>query len=86
MDMSSVSVCDDGSVSGVREALQELLKKKPYLSAAPSRSTGSSGNFPRPGSDASSYAARLSLARNSGNNTLAAAIISEAADKGVFLR
>ena len=55
--------------------------------AAASSGTGSAGNFPRTGGDNSiDYAVRLAEARKSGNNTLAAAIISEAAAKGIYLR
>lgn len=86
MDKSSVSVGDDGTVCGVRESLQDLLRSKPYLAGGFSPSTGRSGNFPRAGADASVYAAQLADARNAGNNTLAAAIISEAAGKGIYLR
>ncbi len=84
MDKSSVAVADDGSVSGVRESLAELLRNKPYLAAA--GSTGRAGNFPRADSDAAGFGSRLAAARADGNNTLAAAIISEAAAKGVYLR
>jgi len=41
MDRSEVSVVEDGSVQGVREALEALLKAKPYLkgqAAAPGKS------------------------------------------------
>ena len=85
MDKSGVSVADDGSVLGVRESLDELLRNKPYLAANASLSTGRAGNFPR-GTEPSDFASRLALARRDGNNTLAAAIISEAAAKGIFLR
>ena len=86
MDRSSVRVEDDGSVTGVRESLQELLRAKPYLAGGASGSTGRAGNFPRADSDAAGYAARLAQARGAGNNTLAAAIISEAAANGIYLR
>ena len=86
MDRSSVRVADDGSVSGVRESLTELLRNKPYLAGGASGSTGRAGNFPRADSDASGFASRLAAARSDGNNTLAAAIISEAAAKGIQLR
>ena len=89
MDRSAIHVGDDGSVNGVLESLQELIKNKPYLAAnadSSSHSTGSTGNFPRGNADASDYASRLALARSSGNNTLAAALISEAAAKGIYLR
>ena len=86
MDRSSVRVADDGSVSGVRESLTELLRNKPYLAGGASGSTGRSGNFPRADSDASAFASRLAAARAAGNNTLAAAVISEAAGKGILLR
>ena len=86
MDRSSVRVADDGSVSGVRESLTELLRNKPYLAGGASGSTGRAGNFPRADSDASGFAARLAAARAAGNNTLAAAVISEAEAKGVYLR
>lgn len=89
MDKSGVKVGEDGSVSGVKEALEALTAAKPYLvkAAAASSGTGSAGNFPRTGGDNSTdYAVRLAEARKSGNNTLAAAIISEAAAKGIYLR
>ena len=86
MDKSAVGVGDDGSVYGVRESLAELLKDKPYLASRPSGSTGRTGNFPRQSSDASVYASQLAHARDSGNNSLAAAIISEAASNGILLR
>ena len=86
MDRSDIRVADDGSVSGVRESLQELLRNKPYLARNASASTGRAGNFPRGDTEASGYASRLAQARSTGNNSLAAAIISEAAAKGIFLR
>lgn len=86
MDRSDIRVADDGSVSGVRESLQELLRNKPYLARNASASTGRTGNFPRGDTEASGYASRLAQARSTGNNSLAAAIISEAAAKGIFLR
>ncbi len=84
MDKSDIHIGDDGSVSGVRESLQALLRHKPYL--AGNASTGRAGNFPRADSDAAGYASRLAQARSTGNNSLAAAIISEAAGKGIYLR
>ena len=89
MDKSGVKVGEDGSVTGVKEALEALTTAKPYLlRAAPTPSgTGSTGNFPRTGGDNSAdYAARLVEARKSGNHGLATAIISEAAAKGIYLR
>ena len=87
MDRSGIQVGADGSVSGVRESLQALLRGKPYLAGGASApSTGSAGNFPRASADVSDYASRLALARSTGNNTLAAALIAEAAEKGICLR
>ena len=89
MDKSGVKVGDDGSVSGVKEALEALTAAKPYLvkAAAASSGTGSTGNFPRGnGGENADFASRLAAARATGNNTLAAAIISEAAAKGIYLR
>ena len=87
MDKTGVSVKEDGSVTGVREALDELVKTRPYLVGQPSAfGTGSTGNFPRTGSEGADYMSRLAQARRIGNNALAAAIISEAAAKGVQLR
>ena len=90
MDKSGVQVGEDGTVSGVKEALEALATAKPWLvkQAAPSPSgTGSTGNFPRSGGDGSSdYASRLAAARAAGNHSLATAIISEAAAKGIQLR
>ena len=90
MDKSGVKVGDDGSVTGVKEALEALATARPWLvkQAAPSPSgTGSTGNFPRGnGGENADFASRLAAARATGNNTLAAAIISEAAAKGIYLR
>lgn len=89
MDKSGVAVGEDGSVTGVKEALEALTAAKPYLvkAAAATSGTGSTGNFPRAGGDGTAdFAARLEEARRSGNMTLATAIISEAAAKGIQLR
>ena len=87
MDKSGVKVGDDGSVCGVRESLTELLRNKPYLAGGTFGSTGRAGNFPRGnGGENADFASRLAAARATGNNTLAAAIISEAAAKGILLR
>ena len=89
MDKSGVAVGEDGSVTGVKEALEALTAAKPYLvkAAAASSGTGSTGNFPRGnGGENADFASRLATARATGNNTLAAAIISEAAAKGIYLR
>ena len=90
MDKTGVKVGDDGSVTGVKEALEALATARPWLvkQAAPSPSgTGSTGNFPRGnGGENADFASRLAAARATGNNTLAAAIISEAAAKGILLR
>ena len=89
MDKSGVAVGEDGSVTGVKEALEALTAAKPYLikTAAATSGTGSTGNFPRAGGDGTAdFAARLEEARRSGNMTLATAIISEAAAKGIQLR
>ena len=90
MDKTGVKVGDDGSVTGVKEALEALATARPWLvkQAAPSPSgTGSTGNFPRGnGGENADFASRLAAARATGNNTLAAAIISEAAAKGIYLR
>lgn len=87
MDKSGVSVDDNGEVTGVREALEKLAAAKPYLVGRNIRlGTGRVGNFPRNDSDGADYASRLAAARSAGNNCLAAAIISEAAGKGIMLR
>ena len=90
MDKSAVAIGEDGTVSGVREALDALTQSRPWLVTqqppAPS-GTGSTGNFPRgAGSEQADYAARLLEARQSGNQTLAVSIIREAAAKGIALR
>ena len=89
MDKSGVKVGEDGSVTGVKEALEALTAAKPYLikAAGAPAGTGSAGNFPRGnGSENADFAARLDAARKSGNHNLATAIISEAAAKGILLR
>ena len=89
MDKSGVKVGEDGSVTGVKEALEALTAAKPYLvkAASASSGTGSTGNFPRTGGDNSTdYAARLDEARKSGNHGRATSILSEAAANGILLR
>lgn len=87
MDKSNIKVDENGTVTGVQEALNALVEAKPYLirQSAP-LGTGSAGNFPRNNTDNADYATRLADARKNGNNTLATAIISEAAGKGIYLR
>ena len=90
MDKSGVKVGEDGSVTGVKEALEALTAAKPWLvaqqSSAPS-GTGSAGNFPRGnGSEQGDYAVRLKAARDSRDGAAAIAIINEAAAKGIALR
>ncbi len=67
MDKSGVKVGDDGSVTGVKEALEALATARPWLvkQAAPSPSgTGSTGNFPRGnGGENADFASRLAAAR-----------------------
>ena len=89
MDKSGVKIGDDGTVSGVQEALEALTQAKPWLvkQAASASGTGSAGNFPRGnGGENADFASRLAEARASGNHSLATAIISEAAAKGIQLR
>lgn len=86
MDKSGVAVDDNGSVSGVREALDALVAQKPYLVGGQRLGTGGRGNFARNDVDGAGYAARLAAARSAGNNALATAIIAEAAGKGIALR
>ena len=90
MDKTGVKVGDDGSVTGVKEALEALATARPWLvkqAASSPSGTGSTGNFPRGnGGENADFASRLAAARATGNNTLAAAIISEAAAKGIYLR
>ena len=90
MDKSAVAIGEDGTVSGVREALDALTQSRPWLVASPAPApsgTGSTGNFPRgASSEQADYAARLLEARQSGNQTLAVSIIREAAAKGIALR
>lgn len=88
MDKSGIAVDESGNVTGVQEALTALKEAKPWLmkQTAPA-GTGGTGNFPRGGgTESADYAARLAQARSSGNHTLATAIISEAAAKGIALR
>lgn len=86
MDTSGVAVAEDGSVTGVQDALDALVKAKPYLAGANVQGTGSAGNFPRSDMENGSFAALLEAARLAGNHNLATAIISEAAAKGIPLR
>lgn len=88
MDKSGIAVDEAGNVTGVQEALDALIQEKQWLVAQPTPSgTGSAGNFPRGNNmESTDYAARLAEARKSGNHTLATAIISEAAAKGIALR
>lgn len=87
MDKSGIAVDENGCVTGVQEALQALVEAKPYLKQSAPAGTGSAGNFPRgTGTENADYAARLAEARKNGDNSLATAIISEAASKGIALR
>ena len=90
MDKTGVKVGDDGSVTGVKEALEALATARPWLvkQAAPSPSgTGSTGNFPRGnGGENADFASRLAAARATGNNTLAAAKIGRASCRERVLR
>lgn len=88
MDKSGIAVDENGNVTGVQEALTALTEAKPWLvEQATHAGTGSAGNFPRGNNtENADYAARLAEARQNGNNTLATAIISEAAAKGIALR
>lgn len=88
MDKSGIAVDEAGNVTGVQEALDALVQAKQWLVAQPAPTgTGSTGNFPRGNAtESADYAARLAEARKNGNHTLATAIISEAAAKGIALR
>lgn len=69
-DLSKAQVGDDGKLSGVKEAIEELLKAKPYLkgTAAGKGAVGAAGGNPGPGGDADPVAAAKAFAqeRNKG--------------------
>ena len=86
MNRDGVAVDENGRVSGVKEALDELIAAKPYLAGRNRFGTGGRGNFPRSDGDGDGFAARLAAARSRGDHCLATAIIAEAAGKGVMVR
>lgn len=86
MNRDGIAVDETGRVTGVKEALDELLAAKPYLAGRGRFGTGGRGNFPRNGGDGDGFAARLAAARSRGDHCLATAIIAEAARKGVMVR
>ncbi|HEX7021398.1 MAG TPA: hypothetical protein VF171_00975 [Trueperaceae bacterium] len=53
MDRSNVQVADDGTVDGVKEALEALAEAKPYLKAQP-KGNGNVGSGTNPGGDGNS--------------------------------
>ncbi len=70
-DLSKAQVADDGKVSGVKEAIEELLKAKPYLKGAAGGGkgpVGAPGGNPPPSGEADPVAAARALAeeRNKG--------------------
>jgi serine/threonine protein kinase HipA of HipAB toxin-antitoxin module len=58
----SVTVADDGTVTGVQDAVKALLKAKPYLAATPAAPVGTADGGPR-GSAAPAQLTREQLAR-----------------------
>lgn len=87
MSRDGVKVNDNGTVEGVKEALEALKTAKPYLAKAtetPPVGTGSAGNFAR--NSGTDYAAQLADARKNGDRLAEVRIISEAAQKGINLR
>jgi len=61
-DLSKVQVADDGKVTGVKEALEALVKAKPYLAGKPGNTQVGSGSNPGPGEPADPVAAARKLA------------------------
>lgn len=87
MSRDGVKVNDNGTVEGVKEALEALKTAKPYLAKTadtPPAGTGSAGNFARTGG--TDYATQLADARQRGDRVAEVRIISEAAQKGINLR
>lgn len=69
-DLSGVEVSDDGTVTGVKEAVEQLVKAKPYLvkqAGGPGGSAGGGGNPPRGNQqtdDAAERGRQMALQRN----------------------
>ncbi len=71
----------------VRRAIEKVIERVPsFIGGEVSISTGTAGRFPRGNSVAESYRQQLNRAREMHDNASAAAIISQAAEKGINLR
>lgn len=71
----------------VRRAIETVIDRVPsFRGESAAVSTGTAGRFPRGGSAAESYRQQLNRAREMHDNAAAAAIISQAAEKGISLR
>lgn len=72
---------------GVRRAIESVIERIPSFTGSESAiSAGAAGRFPRGNSAAESYRQMLNRAREMHDNAAAAAIISQAAEKGINLR
>lgn len=71
----------------VRRAIENVIERVPsFTGGEVSISTGTTGRYPRGNSVVENYRQQLSRAREMHDNAAAAAIISQAAEKGISLR
>ena len=78
---------DSVNADEVRRAIENVIERVPsFTGGEVSISTGNAGRFPRGNSAVESYRQQLSRAREMHDNAAAAAIISQAAEKGISLR
>lgn len=71
----------------IRKAIESVVSRVPsFAGSNVGMSAGTAGRFPRGNSAAESYRQQLNRAREMHDNAAAAAIISQAAEKGISLR
>ncbi len=82
------NACDGDTVNAerIRKAIEAVVERVPSFVGGESLSAGTAGRFPRGNSAAESYRQQLNRARAMHDNAAAAAIISQAAEKGISLR
>ncbi len=86
-DISDAADASDVDVERVRHAIESIVRRVPSFTGNDANlSAGTPGRFPRGGSAAESFRAQLDRARAMHDNAAAAAIIGQAAEKGIVLR
>lgn len=86
-DISDAAADTDVNTESVRHAIESVIQRVPSFTGNDSAlSAGTPGRFPRGGNAAESFRRQLDRARAMHDNATAAAIISQAAEKGIALR